>query len=335
MTERPGPEPLGPDSPVLRLNGVATRFCEGLTGDGFLLDPMGSWRPITDDGLHAIEVECVRLHDELAARIFGDIKAYHALLPLAPTFLAEAGLNSESPIGRDDFEKLLARFADFPELNRFLYLYDVRALVSAVQECTKEVCQLTGEFYRILNLEPFFTPGIVLEDGTRWSTSPVVTTLTSTLGFLFIRMHSLLDYLAKLAREVEQLRSSFNAYPRLACANFLFGDRRKLKIGALAGSLFEPCEEVREVELLRNLLIHDGLFDDMPKAYEIIERGVAIERFVLMPDRRDGQFERYKNRHRFYGRDDKINLRLLALVKNFQQRQVATLRGIRAQLAAA
>lgn len=326
-------EPLGPSSPVLRLHGVPTRFSEGLTGEGFFFDPMGSWRPITDDGLYAIEAECVQLQDELAARIFGNIETYHALLPATPTFLAEAGHNSESPIGRDDFERLLANFANFPELNRFLYLYDVRALVSAVQECTKEVCQLTGEFYRILNLEPFFTSSSALEDGTRWSTSPVVTMLMSTLSFLFIRLHSLLDYLVKLAREVEQLRTTFSTYPRLACANFLFGSRKKLKISALAGTLFEHCEEIREVELLRNLLIHDGLLDDMPKAYEVIQGGVAIERFVLMPDHHDGRFDRYKNRQRFYGGEDKINLRLLALVKRFQQRQVATVSSIRAQLA--
>jgi hypothetical protein len=74
----------------------------------------------------------------------------------------------------------------------------------------------------------------------------------------------------------------------------------------MPGTLFEPCDEVAEVELIRNLLIHDGLLDDMPKAYEVIEGGQAIERFVLMPDRKNGQFERFTNRHRFYGRGDKI-----------------------------
>jgi hypothetical protein len=88
-----------------------------------------------------------------------------------------------------------------------------------------------------------------------------------------------------------------------------------------------------EVELIRNLLIHDGLLDDMPKAYEAIEGGKAIERFVLMPDRRDGKFERFKNRHRFFGREDKINLRLTTLVRGFQARQVETLKAVRSLFA--
>ena len=91
----------------------------------------------------------------------------------------------------------------------------------------------------------------------------------------------------------------------------------------------EPCEAVSEVELVRNLLIHDGLLDDMPKGYEVIQGGVAIERFVLMPDRKDGQLERFKNRRLFYGREDKINLRLAGLVRAFQAREVETLKGIR------
>jgi|TARA_A100001391_G_scaffold205243_1_gene204384 hypothetical protein len=157
----------------------------------------------------------------------------------------------------------------------------------------------------------------------------VVTNLNATLCFLFIRMHSLLDYLAKLAKETECLRTDFATYPRLASENFMFGDRRKLRLNQRKGSLFEPCNEVAEVELVRNLLIHDGLLDDLPKAYEVIQGGKTIERFVLMPDRQNGQFERFKNRRLFYSREDKINLRLADLVRAFQEREVETLKGIR------
>lgn len=333
MIERTGPPPIDPDSPVLQLNGIPTRFDGGLAGDCFLQTSEGAWRPLPDDGLYPSEAECVELHQALAAKVFGDRATYWDLLQRVPPFLYQAGLNSEAAVSREEFEKGLAQLAGFPELNRLLYLYDCRVLVTAIQECTKEVSTLSGEFYRILNLEPFFHPAAPQEDGMRWSTSPAVTMLFSTLGFLYIRMHSLLDYLAKLACEVERMPTAFTSYPKLASANFTFGDRKKLKQlkgAALDGTLFEPCEVVTEVELIRNLLIHDGLLDDMPKAYEVIENGTAIERFVLMPDRKDGRFERYKNRRRFYGGEDKINLRLIGLVRGFQARQVATLKAIRA-----
>jgi hypothetical protein len=146
-------------------------------------------------------------------------------------------------------------------------------------------------------------------------------------------MHSLLDYLAKLAMETENLRTDFTTYPKLVSSKFLFGQRNRLALNDCRGSLFEPCEEVQEVESIRNLLIHDGLLDDMPKAYEVVQNGVAVERFVLMPDRANGQFERYKNRRLFYGREDKINLRLASLVRAFQLREVETLKGIRENFA--
>ena len=335
MTPADLPDFLRPSAPILRLNGVATPLSEGLTGEGFLRDATGAWRPLVEDGSYEVEEQCIRLHDALAVSIFGSADCYYTLLPRAPTFLAEAGLNSESTIGRDEFEKLLPRFAKFPELNRFLYLYDCQMLVSSIQVCTLEVRQLLAEFYRILNLEPFFTPGVPQKDGTRWTASANVTSLNATLGFLFIRMHSLLDYLTKLAREVESLRTDFATYPKLASSNVLFGDKHKLSIGKQTGTLFETCDEVDEVERIRNLLIHDGLLDDMPKAYEVIKKGAAIERFVLMPDASGAQFERFKNRRLFYSREDKINLRLTGLVRAFQLRQVETLKAIRSQLTSA
>ena len=331
-TETPR-ETVGPGI-VLRLDGIPTQPAAGFKGEGFIRDPMGNWRPLVDDGLYAVEDQCVRLHDELADRIFDGLNRYYALLPYAPIFVAQAGLNSESPISREQFEKLLHEFAGFPELNRFLYLYDCRKLVSGIQECTKEVTQLVGEFYRIFNCEPFFTSGVHLEDGVRWSTSPTVTNLTATIGFLFIRMHSLLDYLAKVARETESLQTDFNRYPRFSSSGFLFGHRNRLRVNKSPGSIFETCEEISEIELIRNLVIHDGLLDDMPKAYEVIEGGKAIERFVLMPDRKNGQFERFKNRHLFYGGEDKINLRLAGLVRALLAREVETLKCIRAGLQA-
>jgi hypothetical protein len=323
---------LEPQRVVLRLDGMPTPVEAGLNGEGFIRDPSGAWRPLLDDGLYAIEHECVSLHAELAATIFGSLELYHALLPVVPPILSQAGLNSESSLSREQFEELLAKLATFSELNRFLYLYDCRMLVSAIQECTKEVRQLVGEFYRILNLEPFFTPGVPLEDGVRWSTSPTVTSLTATLGFIFVRLHSLLDYSAKLARETDCLKTDFKAYPRLASSGFLFGKRSGLRINKKPGSLFEDADEIAEIKLIRNLVIHDGLLDDMPKAYEVIESGKPTERYLLMPDRKGGQFESFKNRRLFYGREDKINRRLPLLIRAFQAREVETLKLIRVGL---
>lgn len=64
---------------------------------------------------------------------------------------------------------------------------------------------------------------------------------------------------------------------------------------------------------------------NMPKAYENIENGIAVEKFVLFPDMTDGRFDKFVNRNLFFGHGDKINLRLPTFLWGFQSRQVSTL----------
>lgn len=310
---------------ILRLNGIPTTANEKSELVGYVRNEMGEWVNLEGDRSLEIDSICVRLHDWTASELFGDIRQYHLMLPATPQFLDTAGLNSESPLSRELFEKFLSKFSDFPDLNKFLYLYDVRKLIASIQECSKEVKQLVGEFYRILNCEPFFVPAMTFENEVRWSTSPAITMLWATLGFIFIRLHSLLDYIAKLAREAQSLKTEFKKYPKLVSLSFLYGSRKKLRINNTEGTLFEDCSCVHEIELIRNHIIHDGLLDDMPKGYEVYENGNAVERFLLMPDRFGKQFDRYVNRCLFYGTEDKINLRLPQLIEDFQARLLMTL----------
>ncbi len=331
MTETPAarsapPTGSAPPSPLfLTLHGIPRDDPPTAGETVYVRDPQSAWRPWQGDLLYEIEAECVRLHDAFAAALFGDIRLYHQLLLVIPQFVPEAGLNSESTLSRDEFEKSIVSFRGMPFLNQLLYLYDCRKLVSGIQECTKEVCFLVGAFYRTLNLDDLFFPPFPEADGVRWMTSPVVTSLTATLNVIYIRLHSLLDYTTKLVHEIEHLRADFTSYPKLTSSNIQFGDRRRTGWGEAPGTLFEPGEPVTEIELVRNLVIHDGLLDDMPKVYKVVEGGRAVEKFVLMPDRTDGRLDRYKNRALFYSREDKINLRLPDLVAAFQTKQLATL----------
>lgn len=279
--------------------------------------------------MYAVEAECVRLHDALVRALFAEPQTFYAALQVMPQFVSTAGLNAESPVTRDLFAQLVGEYANaIPDLHRHLYLFDCRALVSAIQECTKEVSILTGEFYRILNLETFFAGYAPAGDDTRYTSSPITTKLTATLGFIYIRLHSLLDYVTKLAHEAEHLRTDFTSYPKLASANILFGAAKHLAIHGRAGSVFESCDEIDEIETVRNRLIHDGMLDDMPKAYEVWKAGQVTERFVLLPDRTGRSFDSFKARRLFYGGDDKINMRLHILVRSFHKKMAETLRGI-------
>lgn len=260
--------------------------------------------------------------------------SYSQLLPVLPPLVYLSGLNSESNLSKVDFEKLVRLTADFPEINRFLFLYDAQKLVGSIQECLKELIQMVGEFYRTLNTEALFFPPIQQDDGIRYNTSPTVTKLFALLTFAFVRMHSLLDYTVKLALEVEGLPQDFTKYPKMRSANEQFGSRKRVSFNKLAGTLFEECEFVTLIETLRNHLIHDGLLDDMPKAYERIENGTAVENFLLFPDMTEGRFDRFGNRNLFFSKEDKINERLPEILSEFQARLKATLENILQQLPA-
>jgi hypothetical protein len=310
----------------LSLNGIPTKVPEKSDELYFVRDPQGAWYPNQGNYLYEIDAACVRIHDALAQRVFGSMDSFYDFLKVAPEFLSTAGMNSEAAVSKDLFNQLLKKSPPSFPVNKALYLFDCRKLVSSIQECSKEVMQLQGEFYQTLNLEELFFPKIKEDDGVRYLTSPTVTKIYALLGFTYIRMHSLLDYVTKLTIEIESLKTQFDSYPRLASKNSLYSDRKKISINNQSGTLFERCRLVTEVESVRNHLIHNGLLDDMPKAYRVISNGECVEKFILFPDQdEEGRFESFKNRNLFYGRENKINLRLPIITAEFQERLLATL----------
>ena len=317
----------------INLNGIPSEQRPAGNENYFYYDLQGELRINNGDRLLEIEKVCVDIHKALIPAIFGDIEAYYKAIRIAPELVITGGLNSESLVSRDNFEKFMMEHGDKEETNKLLYLFDCRKLVASIQECTKETLQIQAELYRSLNLDQFFFPAIEEADGTRFITSPVVTKIHALLGFIFIRLHSLLDYTTKLAFEIEHLKTNFSSYPRLSSSNILFGQRSRISFNLIPNSLYERCDLITEIELYRNLIIHDGLFDDMPKAYKVIANGETIEKYVLLPDRQpDGQLEKFKNRNLFYSREDKINMRLTALVNEFQTRHLKTLELVLANL---
>lgn len=315
------------DIPFLSLTGIPAQTAENAGDVYFYRDPQGAWYPSRGNHLVDIDAVCVRLRDAFEANLFGGPEAYRAFFMTSPEFLSTAGMNSEAAISKDQFVQILSKLPPEMPVNKALYLYDCRKLISGVQECSKETLQLQGEFYQVLNLEELFYPKIAEDDGVRIVTSPVVTKLYALLGAVYIRLHSLLDYVTKLAIETEGIKSDFETYPLLASKNRLYSDRKKVSLNHREGTLFEACNLIAEIEAVRNHLIHDGLLDERPKAYRVIAGGVCLEKFILFPDRSpEGRFAAYKNRNLFYGKEDKINIRLPDLVAEFQVRLLTTLK---------
>jgi hypothetical protein len=65
-------------------------------------------------------------------------------------------------------------------------------------------------------------------------------------------------------------------YPHMPSPSSQFGDRNRGRLDGAASSLLQSGEAPPLVESQHSFLIHEGLFDDMPKTYELIENGAAI-----------------------------------------------------------
>jgi hypothetical protein len=130
----------------LTLHGVALSTHPQPDQHAYFFSEMGEWWPTRGDRLSEWEAVCVDLHDGFAATLIGGLDRYYSLLPAIPEFVSVAGLNSEWNVPREDTAKLIEGRMAGPDLHRLLYLYDCRKLVAGVQECTKEVCLMVGEF---------------------------------------------------------------------------------------------------------------------------------------------------------------------------------------------
>lgn len=293
----------------------------------------GSWLPSSDDRLEDVCSACRRLDWAMQGSIMAGVDQV-ASMGAMPVFVMNGGLSSESTLSRDDFKLVLSLPVEVPERNRLLYLFDCQRLVGSVSHCVQEVHRILAEFYRLLN-EPNLTGGPPLSrDGVVFSLSPTVTQIFANLSFIFMRLHSLLDYCVKLAIEVARPQTDFATYARMASRGRQYGDRKRVAWNGAAGTLFEDCDFTRSIEALRNHVVHDGLLDEQPKVYEEYRDGALVRRFVLFPDMTGGRLDHHVNRNLFYGREDRINLRLPTVFLEFQERLIRTLELIEADVGA-
>jgi len=307
----------------VNLDGVLTT--KPPAGLHFLEVPMEGWRISRSDRTREISELCRALDHGFRAAIMRKSE-YELLVGAMPQFLAEGGLSADCPIGKDQFEKQLARYADRPEINKFLYFYDCERLVSSISQCLFEINSVVGDFYHTLNVGFLGNNAVSLgKDGVVITRSYRVTQLMAYLNFVFIRLHSLLDYSVKLAIEAQNIKTDFARYTKMRSLSAQFGHRRDVGFNGAEGTLFEACAFIDTVETLRNHIVHDGLLEEQPKLFERVDKGVVVERFVLFPDMTNGRLDRYGNRSLFYGGEDKINLRLPDFLLEFQKRLEATL----------
>ncbi|WP_432327993.1 hypothetical protein ACRQ5D_33850 [Mucilaginibacter sp. P25] len=285
-------------------------------GHSFVL----SGNDLTND----IETLAFHLREMAAEKIFGSLKEYHDQIPFTPSWITYGGIDSDIKISRDEFDKLI-RETDEAE-NQLLYYHDLVSLIGSMQNAVQQAKHLMGEFYRELNRNSFMlSPEPFEPDMTMIASGLMVTSIFSFTNHLFITLYSQLDFISKICFELENLQTDFSSYPKLKSSKILYGDSKRLKLHGEKGTLFEDTDNLRLIQTLRNEIVHNGSFENIPKVFLEFRENHIIEKFIFLPDFENGIIKTVKNRKRFFDDEVKLNELLPELIFDFWERLVKTL----------
>lgn len=283
-----------------------------------------------DDTAFDIETSCIRLRDQLAAKIFGSLSNYHNTLPTISMAYVYGGIDAEVNVSKEEFEQFARQAEHHPLHNQLLYFFDAANLIGTLQNTVMESKHLLGQFYKTLNSSSFLIdPNItMLDEGVQYASGPIVTNITSTINHLFINLYSQLDFITKIAWEFQHLSTDFTSYPKLKAKDILFGDAKKISLNGLAGSIYDSSDDIKRIIALRNEIVHNSSIDSIPKVYQVIRDKKLVGKFILLPDLEDGFIRSFKNRKRFFNQDLKLNELLPELLSDFWKRVLLTLNAI-------
>jgi hypothetical protein len=274
-----------------------------------------------DDIFYTLDSECVSLYDNLRRKIFPDSDEYYRFFQSAPIWMTSAGHDSDFSLGQSEFEKLINGLGEENHF-RLLFWADCSALISYMQNRTIGSKAKFIQFYiNFCDCEPL----TMKEDDVFWLSGGSTIVVFSLLNDLIITLYSILDLVAKVACQFEQIPESFNDYPRQKALRMLYGDRKRLKKTFSNDTLFGDAPTLKLVENLRHELIHNGSWEAIPKLFFRVEKGEVKEKWILMQDEIDGRLVAYKNRKRFFSKEVKINQRLPSICMEFWSRLLNTI----------
>lgn len=274
---------------------------------------------------YELEDSLLRLYSVVQTKLFGSPQKYYEKIYTMGQWIPYAGIDAELKISKTNFEKFL-KVSKSNETHKMLYYYDCVNLIGSLQNLVQESKYLFCDFYRVLNTNSFMLQSQPINPTMlMFASGLLVTDLFSKVNHLFITLSSQLDYVTKLLFELKFIHTDFEEYPKLKSKGLLYGDFRKLKFEDISNTVFEKVECINLILNIRNEIIHNSSFENIPKVYQLFEDNVMLEKFVLIPDHTNGNFDTYKNRNRFFDNDVKLNEVLPEIIWDFQKRLIRTL----------
>lgn len=236
-----------------------------------------------------------------------------------------AGVDAEIKVSKQKFEKWV-NSEKSEETHRILFYYDFQNLVGSLQNLVQESRFLFCDFFKTLNENSFMLSDKPLQpDIVMFASGQLVTNIFSIINHLFINLASQLDFITKIFVELENLPNDFKDYPKLKSNRILYGDLKKIKGITFDNTLFERTDDIKLIISLRNEIVHNASFENIPKVYQAFKDNVMIEKFIFIPDTTNGIFDTFKNRNRFFNNEVKLNEKLPGLVTDFWEKMEMTI----------
>lgn len=270
-----------------------------------------------------IDIKLITLTHKVADKLFGGIQNLYTF-PLGFAHMY-AGIDAEIKVSKQEFEKWV-NSEKSEETHKILFYYDFQKLVDSLQNLVQESRYLFCDFFKKLNENSFMiTDKPMQPDIAMFASGQLVTDIFSTINHLFINLASQLDFITKISVELENFPIDFTDYPKLNSNGILYGDLKKIKTITFDQTLFNWTDDLKLILSLRNEIVHNASFENIPKVYQVFKDNVMIEKFILIPDTTNGNFDTFKNRNRFFNNEIKLNEKLPGLVTDFWKKMETTI----------
>lgn len=150
-----------------------------------------------DSVISEIDSALVDLYDSFQYMYFPNADKYYSEILLLPIFVSQAGFDSDSSLTKDDFSFLINNIelkTRIPDINKYLYLYDIHNLISTIQNLVLAMNELFVSFYTNLAdicIDSFDN----INNNILFLVSPETRRLSSMIEMYFVKANSILDVL--------------------------------------------------------------------------------------------------------------------------------------------
>lgn len=275
---------------------------------------------------YELENQLVDLYDVFRDVLFKDTEQYYKELDSLPIWIQGAGQDSDCKISSDEFNEWIQK-SDIPNLYKHLYLVDCQFLIGTVQNLLFAIEDSFINYYKTISAVQLDEDDKELADrnGTLVQILPDSIKASSYVETYFTKAYSILDIMCKICYEIQYVQTDFESYKKLKSAEVLRGKRNKLTINETRNTVFEKCDFIRQIEAIRNEIVHNGTWELNPKIFIRLNNYEEVERFMLFPDMEQGHLVTVKSRKHFFYGDKRVNDILPKIHSEFKCRLLNTL----------